>query len=183
LLIAQGQKTAAAEQLQSLYERATQADALSLAIRIRVYQAIAAATQDEAVGLLAQALKMGQPEGFIRTFVDEGSLLAPLLRQVIRSGIESDYARKLLTIIEVEDRQRQIRKGQIPAISSSAGLLSVREIEVLQLLGDEVSNQYIAEKLSISLGTVKTHVHHIIGKLEVRNRRQVVRRAKDLKLI
>jgi ATP/maltotriose-dependent transcriptional regulator MalT len=63
------------------------------------------------------------------------------------------------------------------------GLLSERELEVIRLLADDVSNQYIAEKLNISLGTVKTHVHHIIEKLEVKNRRQVVQRVKDLNLI
>jgi ATP/maltotriose-dependent transcriptional regulator MalT len=69
------------------------------------------------------------------------------------------------------------------ASTPSPVLLSEREIEVLWLLADDVSNQRIAEQLCVNLSTVKTHVHHIIEKLEVKDRRQAVQRAKDLKLI
>jgi LuxR family maltose regulon positive regulatory protein len=183
LLIARGDNAAAAEQLRDLYEWAMQADAQGLAIRIRVYQAIAAATQDEAIGFLTQALKMGQPEGFTRTFVDEGSLLAPLLQQAIHSGIESDYARKLLTIIEAEDRQHQIRKGQIPVTPFAASILSEREMEVLRLLAAGLSDRQIATKLVVSLGTAKTHVHRILGKLNATSRTHAVTQARELKII
>jgi len=46
-----------------------------------------------------------------------------------------------------------------------------------------LSNREIAEKLIISLGTAKTHIHNIYGKLGVRNRAQCVARARDLKMI
>jgi ATP/maltotriose-dependent transcriptional regulator MalT len=63
------------------------------------------------------------------------------------------------------------------------GLLSERELEVLRLLADDISNERIAEKLSVSLGTVKTHVHHIIDKLQVKDRSQAVYRAREFKLL
>jgi len=183
LLIARGEKAAAAEQLVSLYERAMQGGAQGYAIRIRLYQAIAAATQDQAVGFVADALKMERPEGFIRTFVDEGPLLAPLLRQAIRSGIEPDYARKLLDVIEAEDRLRRIRRGEIPASFATMGPLTEREAEVLRLLAERLSNQEIADKLTISLNTAKTHVRHVFDKLEATDRRQALKRARELRLI
>jgi LuxR family maltose regulon positive regulatory protein len=60
--------------------------------------------------------------------------------------------------------------------------LSQREMEVLQLVATGLSNREIAERLIISVGTVKTHVHHIYGKLGVRDRAQAIVRARELNL-
>ena len=93
-----------------------------------------------------------------------------------------EFTRKLLTIIEEEDQMRKARNQEtaIPILPDS---LSKRELEIVRLLADDVSNQFIADQLCVSLGTVKTHVHHIIEKLEVKDRRQAVQRAKELKLL
>ena len=109
LLIAHGEKTAAMEQLRDLYEKAISADEKAIVLKIRVCRVLAAATPDEALTFLTEALTLGQPEGFIRTFVDEGKLLAPLLRQALAHGILPEYTGKLLSIIEAEERQREIR--------------------------------------------------------------------------
>jgi LuxR family maltose regulon positive regulatory protein len=61
--------------------------------------------------------------------------------------------------------------------------LSVREIEVLRLVADGFSNHEIADKLIIGLGTVKTHINNIFGKLDVKNRTQAVARARELNLL
>jgi len=61
--------------------------------------------------------------------------------------------------------------------------LSERELTVLRLVAAGLSNREIAEKLIISPGTAKSHVNHICGKLDVRNRTQAVTRAKDLGLV
>jgi predicted ATPase/DNA-binding CsgD family transcriptional regulator len=61
--------------------------------------------------------------------------------------------------------------------------LSEREIEILQLLGDGLSNRQIAEKLYLAPGTVKSHNHHIYSKLGVTSRVQALRRAQDLGLL
>jgi hypothetical protein len=100
ILIAIGQKEAAAKQLEALYQKVSLTNLQTIKIRVRIYQALAAATPAEALKFLAEALTMGQPEGFIRSFVDEGKLLAPLLWQAIAQGIETEYAAKLLGIIE-----------------------------------------------------------------------------------
>ncbi len=183
LLIARGEKAAATERLRGLYERAITADERGCAIRIRVYQALATATQDEALVFLADALKMGEPEGFIRTFVDEGRLLAPLLRQAIRSGIEPDYARKLLTIVEAEERQRKTRGGEGKSTTTAAGVLSERETEVLGLMGAGLSDRQIAGKLTVSLSTAKTHVHRILEKLGATSRTGAVSMARERRLL
>ena len=61
--------------------------------------------------------------------------------------------------------------------------LSEREIEVLELVAAGRSNAEIAGELYLSVGTVKAHVHHIFGKLLVRNRSQAVARARELHLL
>jgi ATP/maltotriose-dependent transcriptional regulator MalT len=61
--------------------------------------------------------------------------------------------------------------------------LSERELEVLRLIAGGASNQAIGAKLVISLGTVKSHINHILGKLGARNRTEAVARARDLDLL
>ena len=61
--------------------------------------------------------------------------------------------------------------------------LSEREMQVLQLIADGLSNQNIADDLVIATGTVKTHISKIYGKLEVRSRTQAIAKARDLNLI
>jgi DNA-binding CsgD family transcriptional regulator/pimeloyl-ACP methyl ester carboxylesterase len=61
--------------------------------------------------------------------------------------------------------------------------LSERELEVLELMAAGLSNQEIAEKLFITVGTVKTHVNTIFGKLDVHSRTRAVARARDLDLL
>ena len=59
--------------------------------------------------------------------------------------------------------------------------LSDRELEVLPLLAAGLSNRQIAERLVISVGTAKTHVHNILQKLEVSGRTKAIARARELK--
>ena len=61
--------------------------------------------------------------------------------------------------------------------------ISSREYEVLELLAQGFSNQEIAEKLFVSLNTIKTHIANIFLKLDVKRRTQAVQRAKELSLI
>jgi LuxR family maltose regulon positive regulatory protein len=61
--------------------------------------------------------------------------------------------------------------------------LSERELEILRLVAGGMSNQQIADEMVIALGTVKTHVHNIYGKLGVESRTQAIARARDLSLI
>ena len=61
--------------------------------------------------------------------------------------------------------------------------ISKREFEVLQLISKGFSNQEIADKLFISLPTVKTHSSNLFGKLNVQRRTQAIHKAKELKII
>ena len=147
---------------------------------VRIEQAMLSPDPDEALNFLAEALAMAKPEDNIRILVCTGAPMAPLLHRAIAAGIEPEFARKVLKVIEDEALQRQIRKEEM---AQSASLLTKRELEVLRLMADGLSNPRIAARLVISLDTVKTHVHHILDKLETTNRVQAIARARELGLI
>ncbi len=70
-----------------------------------------------------------------------------------------------------------------PADQTLAELLSERELEVLRLIADGNSNQEIADKLFLSVATVKWYITHIYSKLGVQSRTQVIMRARQLGLL
>jgi LuxR family maltose regulon positive regulatory protein len=183
LLLAGRDRAAEERRLQQNYGQFAPQGLQTVVIGVRVLQALVSQDGDRALDLLGEGLNLGRPEGFVRCFVDCRVALSPLLRQAISRGIEPGYARKLLSIIEAEDRQRRIRKGAISASAATAGLLSERELEVLQLVSDGLSNQQIAQRLTVSLSTAKTHVYHIFDKLDAKDRLQAVKRARELKVL
>ena len=168
------------ERLQAEYEQFHKEGYQYLEMGVRLHQALLSSDPEEAASFLGEVLVMAKPEGNIRILVDFWPPIVPLLRRAINAGIEPQFARKILRIIESEERQRRIRKGET---ITTDGFLSEREMEVLQLLANGMTNQQIAEMLVISLSTVKSHVYHIFGKLEVKDRLQAVNRATELKLI
>jgi len=92
-----------------------------------------------------------------------------------QSPIGPEMARKLVNLVT----QNPIASAPPAAVSE----LSEREIEVLRLIADGLSNKEIAEKLFIAEGTAKNHVSNILSKLEARDRAQAVARAKELGLM
>jgi LuxR family maltose regulon positive regulatory protein len=151
-------------------------------IRARILQALVASTWDAPLPFVAEALTLAEPEGFVRTFVDEGASMPALLQRAAEQGIARPYVARLLAAFELDGS----RKTGAPTPSAPQPLiepLSERELEVLRLAAQGLSNQEIADRLVISVGTVKTHVHNILGKLEVRGRTQAAARARELDLI
>jgi LuxR family maltose regulon positive regulatory protein len=147
---------------------------------VRLHQTLLSTDPDEALTFITEVLTIAKPEGNIRIFADFGPRIVPLLRRAIAAGIEPEFTREILRIIENEERQRQIRKGESPP---AAGLLTKRELEVLSLMADGLSNPQIVQRLVVSLDTVKTHVHHVLEKLEATSRVQAIARARDLDLL
>jgi LuxR family transcriptional regulator, maltose regulon positive regulatory protein len=147
-------------------------------VTLRIYRALFEPRADLALRYLAEALAKARPLGLVRTFVDEGLLLAPLLRKAISRGIEPDYAARLLTIVEAEQRLKfRGRPGP------DRGVLSGRELDVIKLVEAGLSDKKIAERLFISVNTAKTHLRHIFDKLNAESRLEAVARAREQKLI
>ena len=136
---------------------------------------------EQALQTLEQALSMAEPEGFLRTFVDEGEPMARLLYQAAARRIFPAYAGKLLAVLAEESQSSQppSRLPSEPLIEP----LSERELEVLRLIAEGLSNSEIARRLHISLSTVKGHTSNIFGKLGVKNRTQAVAQARSLALL
>lgn len=132
---------------------------------------------DRALASLAEAFALAEPEGFIRTFVDEGAATAALLKQAIAKGLRPDYAKKILLAYATGDTT----ENQLE--DSSLETLSERELEVLRLIAEGLSNRQIAERLYRALDTIKGYNRLIFEKLQVRNRTEAVARARDLGLL
>ena len=130
---------------------------------------------DSALAPLEQALSAGEPEGYVRTFADFGEPMAELLNEAVIRDVHARYAAFLLTQFP-EDAERKPQQDLVE-------LLSDRELEVLSLLATHLSGPEIADHLSISINTYKTHTKNIYGKLGVSNRNKAVVSARTLDLL
>ena len=176
LLLAQNKKPAAAERLSQLYQVASQAGCGSGVIEVRLLQALAADTPEAALRFLEEALHRARSAGFIRLFVDKGEPMRALLARLRSSGGElKEY---ILTLLSAFGEPAEATPQQ-----SLVEPLSARELEVLRLVAQGLSNGEIAQRLVVSLGTVKSHVHSLIAKLSVHSRTQAIARARELDLL
>ncbi|MBN8638053.1 MAG: helix-turn-helix transcriptional regulator [Anaerolineae bacterium] len=115
---------------------------------------------------LERALSLAADGGFYRIFLDEGATMRNLL--VMARGIMPEYVDRLLATQSVQ-----------PLIDP----LSPRELDVLRLIADGLSNQAIGDRLFLALSTVKGYVANIFGKLHVERRTEAVARARELGLL
>jgi LuxR family maltose regulon positive regulatory protein len=132
--------------------------------------------------LLGDALALAEPGGFIRIFVDEGPPMVELLSEPAARRIMPDYTDKLLAVFEAEEPGSE-DKSFLPPAQPLIEPLSQRELEVLQLIAQGLSNREISERLFLALNTVKGHNRKIFGKLQVQRRTEAVARARELGLL
>ena len=148
-------------------------------------QALVRQTQGDlpaALASLERALTLAEPEGYVRIFVDEGAPMAQLLSEAVARGIMPDYIGKLLAAFEVEERGSE-DKSYLPPAQPLIEPLSQRELEVLRLMAQGLSNREISEQLFLALSTVKGHNRNIFDKLQVQRRTEAVARARELGLL
>jgi LuxR family maltose regulon positive regulatory protein len=149
-------------------------------VEILILQALARQMQGDTVAaleLLARALLLAQPEGYVRLFVDEGEPMASLLEKAVKQGHSPAYARILLSALGKEEGKT------LPPSQGLAEPLSERELEVLRLFATDMNGPEIAHELVVSLSTLRTHTQNIYTKLGVNSRRTAVRRAEELNLL
>ncbi|MGB0384752.1 MAG: LuxR C-terminal-related transcriptional regulator [Ardenticatenaceae bacterium] len=177
--------------LQRLHKSATAGGRTGRVIEILVLQAIAHAAQNkrpQALSALEQALTLAEPEGYVRLFLDQGTSMATLLYEAAAQGIKPHYIGRLLAafpdIQATPTTKSALRQAQGSASNRQkqpAQLvepLSQREIEVLHLIADGLTNRQIANHLHLSLNTVKGHTRKIYGKLGVNSRTQAIGKAR-----
>ncbi len=184
--------------LERLMRAAEEGGRMGSAIEILVVQALAHKAQGDiprALMPLERALTLAEPEGYIRVFVDERAPMAELLRKINASREGGtlrvkEYVHILLAAFpRTEDRGLRTDAAAFlhpvlsPQSSSLVEPLSQRELEVLQLVAQGLSNHEISERLFLALNTVKGHNRKIFGKLHVQRRTEAVVRARELGLL
>jgi LuxR family maltose regulon positive regulatory protein len=131
---------------------------------------------------LQRALTLAEPEGYVRTFVDEGPRLAELLEAAAQHGISRRYARHLLAAFGTAVDSPGTADDSTHVKQDLVEPLSERELDVLRLLRSDLDGPDIARQLMVSLNTMRTHTKNIYAKLGVNNRRAAVSRADALGL-
>jgi LuxR family maltose regulon positive regulatory protein len=198
LLVAQGQSDKALSILSQIEKIDEQKGRWRRLIEVLCLQAIAWQAMGEietALAVLERALGFAKPEGYIRTFIDEGEPVQNLLSKAIQRGIEPEYAARLLAAMQAKrvPAQNSMKAGtpavDYPSISPMEhGVdlhesLSERELEVLRLIAEGLSNSEIGADLVISLSTVKGHTANIYSKLGVNSRTQAVAKSRELGIL
>ena len=186
LLLVQGNPMEASRVLEDLIESTQDGGSTPRLIELLVLQALAKQAQDEialAIQNLRRALTLAEPGGYIRVFVDEGPPMARLLYEALSQGIAPKYVQRLLADFPVIEAEPP--KPTVSQISEDTWIepLSEREMEVLKLIVEGLTNQEIASRLYLSLNTVKAHTRNIYGKLGVNNRTQAAAKARALGIL
>jgi LuxR family maltose regulon positive regulatory protein len=183
--LAQGDPSAALAVLEPLRQQMEAKGWADERLKVMVLQSVAHHAHGEkgkAVQVLGEALALAEPGGFIRIFVDEGILMTRLLSEATAYGIMPDYIGKLLAAFDAE-AQKSEDKSYLPPAQPLIEPLSQRELEVLHLIAQGLSNREISERLFLALNTVKGHNQKIFNKLQVQSRTESIARARELGLL
>jgi LuxR family maltose regulon positive regulatory protein len=186
LLLAQGKPDEAGRLLARLLELAIAGGRITRAIEMLNLQALAlraAGDAGAACRTLERALSLGGRRGFIRIFVDEGPPMERLISDGVGRGIRQEYARRLLAAFPQAAREGAGLPGAQPQHAGMVEPLSGREVEVLQLIAEGLANREVADRLYLSLNTIKVHTRNLYGKLGVKNRTQAVAEARSLGIL
>lgn len=173
--LAQGQTDAVLLSLEAILDDAQRDERDGHVLEALVLRSLALSLRGDrraSIDSLRAALRIAEPEGYIRLFLDEGQPMLHLLTEIAERGKSTSYATFLL---------QQAKKADQPL--HPADRLSERELEVLRWMAQGASNQEIADHLVIGIGTVKSHINHIMVKLDARNRTEAVAKARSLNLV
>lgn len=135
---------------------------------------------DKALETIDKVLKVAEPQGMLRSFLDGASDLQTLLlrydRKFSPSGIIGNYLHRILAAFETQPDNRDSSQNLVEPLSE-------RELEVLNYLAAGLSNREIAERIVTAVSTVKSHTNAIYRKLGISTRTQAIARARELKII
>jgi len=138
--------------------------------------------EEEALAQLHKALALAEYAGLIRSFIDQGPEMARLLTRAAYQKNTTPYLAKLLAAFE-QETQRTANGTPLPETQPLVDPLTKRELEVLRMVADGLSNQEISERLFLALNTIKGYNHKIFSKLQVQRRTEAVARARELGIL
>jgi LuxR family maltose regulon positive regulatory protein len=186
--LAEGRQSDAQQLLARLHGAAQGGGRTGRLIQILILQAVAryAWGQDvPSLQALREALSLAEPEGWVRSFVDEGQPMAEMLSRLGKAGA---YVDRLVAAFSSTPAPSPGLASRSRDAGPAAGHppvepLTDRELEVLALIAEGLSNRQIAGRLVVSINTVKTHAKNLNAKLGASNRTQAVARARELGLL
>jgi LuxR family maltose regulon positive regulatory protein len=165
------------------------------ALMLRALVEMATGRRSDALQTIRQALVLAAPSGYVRLFLDAGEPMQALLALCRLHLIQQERGRKdqaqMILHASLDTLLYAFDIAIAPAGSSPVEgcehqlieMLSEREVDVLRRVAEGATNQAIAEDLVISIGTVKSHINHILGKLAAHNRTEAVARAREYGLL
>ncbi|MCB8943698.1 MAG: hypothetical protein H6658_08075 [Ardenticatenaceae bacterium] len=149
-----------------------------LTIHWRIGQALAHTAQQQptpAFTHLREALLLGQPGGFVRSYLAWGQPFYNLLLQLAQTYIEGD--------LETAVKRLLPHFHQAGFANQALPHLTPREMDIMRLVAAGLTNDDIATTLTVAKGTVKKHLDNIYSKLQVNSRTQALARAQELALL
>lgn len=199
-LIATGKAEQALPLLSRLQNLAKEGSRQRVVVEVLILQALAhqsCGNEAEALKTLERVLLLAEPASYVRSFIDEGEALSTLLLESLKQNgkrWETEEPQLLRYVIKLNEAFGTVasaptQKKQAAKVENEnlpwwyvKDPLSERELEVLGLVAQGLSNQAIADKLFLSAGTVKRHMSNIYQKLDVHSRTQAIERARNLQL-
>lgn len=187
LRIAQRRPEQALDALSGIEARATDEGRDGSLVAILVVTALARAALGDtgpARDLLSRAVELGAPDGYRRTFLDEGAPLVPLLREVraIAPGFVDDLLARSTETAGAPQPARRGRLRTVPGVGVIEPLTDTQR-RILSLIATGMSNQQVANELFITVGTTKWHLNQIFTRLQAKNRTEAVARARELQML
>ena len=185
VLLAQDNAPAALAILEPILEQSKEKGWVDKQLSGMVLQTLALSAKhekDEALRILEESLTMAEPGGFVRLFLDEGTPVKKLLIEASARGMRSEYLAKLLAAF-TNEKLKAGKKSITPELPFLISPLSSREMEILQLIAQGLSNREICDRLFLALSTVKGHIRVTFDKLQVQRRTEAIARARELGLL
>jgi LuxR family maltose regulon positive regulatory protein len=166
---------------------------LGQVIELLLLDALLCQAESDTAGMsvrLERALTLAEPEGYVRTFVDQGEPVRQILlayQSTLRRRPDDGLAHETMRLLAYIEKLLAAFPGQEPVWkTSSISLiepLTEREEEILRLLSEGFSNREIANRLIVAVSTVKSHINSLYGKLGTHRRTQAIAVARDLGLL
>jgi LuxR family maltose regulon positive regulatory protein len=167
--------------LSKLLKMAQAANRIERIIETKIIYAIlnkATGNKEKALKYLKEALEDAACENILMSFVLFHSNISDLLKEVykIQATTTTKIPKKLIDKLKLAlEKREKFMKNNLGSV--------LRELDTLKLIAEDLSNQEIADKLFVSINTVKTHVKNILLKLDVEKRTQAISKAKDMAII
>jgi LuxR family maltose regulon positive regulatory protein len=164
---------------QCLFHQAEAGNRIGWVIQILILQALAyhgKNDKEQALAVLDKAIMLAQPEGYVRVFLDEGEPMVRLLYTAKVHQVGGSYLPELLSQTNNDSKQALLNTQLL------IEPLTKRDLELFKLIEQGCTNQDIADRLVISIPTVKRHISNIYSKLSAKSRTQAISLAKDINL-